>query len=386
MKKRPLLAETAALGLILAASACRKQEPPAPAPVPAVAPAPAKSVGAADENSAALPAAASPVQAAPPDFGVDYASFVKARVLEQCALKHHEDPIYAESVAVDLLLGKEYKQDLEHVFDPPAKPGAKAKPAAPLPPDTADQLAMRNKYHAAVKLADDHTATLEKVAAEVKDCLYARETGLISPELVDRYVRTFVEVACLQRQFTDGAGKFDATGHATAAAEVFARNKLPAGDVSRYGVIFGRFTSVMTKLHAAKAEKCPDPRIAEEAKQTSGEWNGQLTGDRNGSLHLNGDTGRVKGAVQWLGATVKYADGASEAQALPVEGQIGPQRVSLYGEFNGDWVRLEAKRDGTLFSGTWTAQRAGLDKFKGTWKAEKIPAAPAADAATPAAK
>ncbi|MBM4345226.1 MAG: hypothetical protein FJ100_17790 [Deltaproteobacteria bacterium] len=332
---------------------------------------------AAADAAVVLAPAPSPVEAPPPELGLNYGAFTQARVWENCALRYHEDPIVAETLAVDFLMGKPYVQNLDKVFDPPAKAAARPK----LQPDTPEQLDLRNRYHKAVALAEPHTPTQDQIAAQVKVCLYAKEIGLVPADLVERYTATFVEVACLQRQFTGPDGKLDAVAHANAAAEVFGRNRMSAGEMTRLGMVFGRYPHVQARVHAAKAQKCPDPRVAEEARRTTGEWNGNLTGDRLGALNLHADTGRLKGAVQWQGATVKYADGAAETQAIAVEGQLSGDRVTLFGDFHGDWVRLQGERKADRLSGTWQAQRAGLDKFKGDWSADRVPEA--ATAPTP---
>ena len=365
-------------------TACRKQEAPAPAKTPV----PAQAKAGDESEPVTMAAKPSATEAPPPDFGMPYDVFVGAQVLRLCAEKFHEDPDYAETAAVNHVLGKKFPVDLDHVFDAvkaPAKPGVPVK-KEPLPPDTPDQLTARNKLRFAANLAQAHTETQLKITGLVADCLYAHELGIVDPAYVERYSKTFVEIACLQRQFTDAAGKFDALGHANAAGTVFAKYGMNAGELSRLGIVLGRFASVQAQVHKSKAALCPDPRVAEEAARTTGEWNGQVKGDRNGSLQLHGNVGKVKGAVQWLGATVKYADGAAENQAIPVEGQISGDRLALYGEFNGDWIRFEGKGGGAIFSGTWQAQRGGMDKFKGTFAVEKVPAAAAPGDPTAAGK
>lgn len=367
--------------LILAAFVgCRKPEP-------VVAPtktADAPKAGAQDPQIGSAVALAAPASAAAaplPDFGITYGAFVQAHTLERCALLYHEDPMVAESLAVDNLMGKPFVPNLEHVFDAAPKPGARVKPPA-VRPDTAEQLEARNKYHHAVLLADVHTATQVTMAAILKDCVYARELGLVPVDLIDRYIATFVEVACLQRQFTDADGKTDPTGHANAAADVFNRNRMSAGEMARLGMVFGRLPKIQIKLHEVKAKRCPDPRVAAEQLRVTGEWTGQLAGDRNASLNVRGNAGTLGGSVQWLGATVKQADGASEAQAIAVQGQISGTKLTLFGEGNGDWIRLEGTRTGDSFSGSWQAQRGPVDKFKGTWSAEKAPQLPVAATAS----
>lgn len=287
-------------------------------------------------------------------------------------MQYHEDPIVAETRAVQALLGRQPVVDLSHVYDAPAKPAAKTKPAAQ-DPDTPDQLAMRQKFRASHNPAAGHAPTKAAIEARLKDCVYAPEIGLVAPELLQRYQACFVEIACSQRKHTDANGVVDATAHAQAAAAVFAANNFNAGDFARYGMIFGRFPNVQAKLHAAKAAACPDPRAQAEVARTTGEWNGSLAGERNAALNLRGDGGKVRGAVQWLGATVRYADGKPETQAIQVEGVISAQTVALFGEVAGDWVRLEGKVAGDRLEGTWTGQRAMTDKFKGNWSAQKLP-------------
>lgn len=363
--------------------ACGKKE--APAAPPASRPA---QPAAAEAPAAGLPIAASPAVAEPPppELGVPVAGYIAARILEKCALAHYEDPVKAETHAVNQLLGKPFPVNMEHVFDAPPKVPAAAKPAAKAKTvaadsDTPEQFAMRQKYRLAHPLAQAHTATVAQIQAGLTDCLYAAEVGLITSEMSDRYIKAFVEIACLQHKFTGPDGQIDATSHAQAAAAVFATAGMSAAEFARLGMIFGRFPKLQAKLHAAKAAACPDPRAVEQEKATSGEWNGQLSGERGGALHLSGTSGHIKGAVQWTGATVRYADGGSESQALPIEGNLGGDKISLFGEVGSDWVRLEGKVSGDKIEGTWTSQRSGVDKFKGTWTAEKIPAqAPAAPA------
>ena len=339
----------------------------------AVQPGPALPVGATESQ-----AAVAPPPAPPPSLPVELGAYIEARVLEQCAVQFHEDPIVAETRAVQALLGRQPVVDLSHVYDSPAKDahvrqGAKPKSAAQ-DPDTPDQLSMRQKFRASHNPAAAHAPTKAAIEGRLKDCVYAPETGLVAPELLQRYQACFVEIACLQRKHTGENGVVDATAHAQAAATVFAANNFNAGDFARYGLIFGRFPSVQAKLHAAKALACPDPRVQAEAARTTGEWNGSLAGERNAALNLRGDGGKVRGAVQWLGATVRYADGKPETQAIQVEGVISAQSVALFGETGGDWVRLEGKVVGDRLEGTWSGQRAMTDKFKGTWTAQKLPA------------
>jgi hypothetical protein len=345
--------------------------------------------------AAPLAAPASPTAAPelpPPELGVPYKDYLQARTLEKCAVAHFEDPIVAETHAVHLLMGQAFPVNMEHVFDAPkpvGKSGAKVQGAKSdavktpvLPPDTAEEFALRQKYRTANALAEAHTPTQAAVQSGLTDCIYASELGLIKPELIDRYLQAFVEIACLQRSMVGPDGKLDPLAHAQAAAAVFAKVNLSAAEFARIGMVFGRFPKIQAKLHTAKASSCPDPRIAEQAKATTGEWNGEMKGDRNASLHLNGTTGTVQGAVQWLGATVRYADGAAETQAVPISGSISSDKVSLFGQLGNDWVRLEGKFASDRIEGTWTAQRAGTQSFKGTFKGEKVPvAAPAA--ATP---
>ncbi|MBI5610819.1 MAG: hypothetical protein HY902_18215 [Deltaproteobacteria bacterium] len=379
--------------LALLAAACGKKSPPSEAPVPAK-PTEAAGPAAAPGQAEPLAEAASPAAPPTPDFGVPYPDYVKARVLEKCAVAHFEDPIQAETHAIHQLLGQPFAVHLEHVFDPPksaAKPAGKgpAKPEAKkaqLAPDTPEELAMRQKYRAAHALADAHTATQAAVQAELSECTYAPELGLIQADFVDRYAQAFVEIACLQRTMTSEGGQIDALAHAQAAAAVFAKAGFSAADFSRIGMVLGRFPKIQAKLHTAKAKSCPDPRIAEQAKASTGEWNGELKGDRNAALHLAGTTGAVNGAVQWLGATVRYADGAAETQAIPVSGSISTDKVSLFGQVGPDWVRLEGKLSGDRLEGTWTAQRAGTTAFKGTWKGEKVPSVAPTAAPAGAAK
>lgn len=371
----------AALLAVLTATACGKKEP---APAAADAPAAAKPAAEAVGLPAAASAAAAQQAVAPPDLGVPIKDYVAARALERCALQYHEDAIAAETRAVQLLLGRPALVDLSHVYDAPAKPGAKV--AARLPdPDTADQLSMRQKFRAAHNLAAAHTATQQEIDAQLVDCLYAPEIGLVPQELQTRYIDTFVEIACLQRKHTDASGQLDAVAHAQAAAAVFQAHGFNAGDFARYGMVFARFPQLQARLHGAKAKACPDPRAVAERVATTGEWNGSLAGERNAALNLRGDGGQVRGGVQWLGAAVRYADGGAEAQAIPVAGVISPEKVALFGELGSDWVRLEGKVSGDRLEGTWTAQRALQDKFKGTWSAQKLPS-DLPKAATPAAR
>lgn len=377
------LGAAALLVLTTAASACGKKDaPPAPANQAAQPNAAAAAAGA-ELPTAASPAAALPL-APPPELGMPLKDYVAARVLERCAVQYHEDSIAAETRAVQILLGRPVIVDLAHVYDAQPKPGAKAAPRQ-ADPDTPEQLSMRQKFRAAHPLADAHTPTQKDIEAQLVDCVYAPEIGLVSAELQARYIATFVDIACLQRKHTDPTGQLDAVAHAQAAATVFQTNSFNAGDFARYGMVFARFPQVQAKLHAAKAKACPDPRAVAETVATTGEWNGNLAGERNAALNLRGDGGQVKGGVQWLGATVRYANGAAEAQAIPVSGVISPEKVALFGEIGADWVRLEGKVSGDRLEGTWTAQRALKDKFKGTWTAQKLPS-DLPKAATPAAR
>lgn len=380
MNRRSSLAGLLAVASIVAlvAGCGKKADPSAGAPSAATAGSTGGATAPAELGVAGLPAPASPDQFAgalalpPPKLPVDLRAYIDARVLEQCALQYHEDPILAETRAVQLLLGRQPVTDLSHVYDPPAKPGSKTK-VATQDPDTPDQLAMRQKFRASHNPAAAHAPTKALLEAGVKDCVYAPEIGMVAPDLLQRYQNCFVEIACLQRKHTNASGQVDATAHAQAAALVFSANNFNAGDFARYGIIFGRFPNVQAKLHAAKALACPDPRALADVQRTTGEWNGSLAGDRNAALNLHGEGGKVKGAVQWLGATVRYADGSAELQAIQVEGVVSPQSVALFGESGGDWVRLEGKVVDDRLEGTWTGQRAMADKFKGTWTAQKLP-------------
>ncbi len=366
-----------AAAIVAPAAGCGKKTDPNPGAAPPAAAARGPAAAGADQPAAQLPAGSTAAEALapaapPPKLPVELQAYIDARVLEQCALQYHEDPIVAETRAVQALLGRQPVVDLEHVYDAPAKPGAKAKPPRQ-DPDTPDQLAMRQKYRASHNPAAAHAPTKALIDERLKECVYAPEIGMVAPELLQRYQNCFVEIACLQRKHTDASGQVDATAHAQAAAAVFAANNFNAGDFARYGLVFGRYPSVQAKLHAAKAKACPDPRAVADVQRTTGEWNGSLAGERNASLNLRGDGGKVQGAVQWLGATVRYANGSAEAQAIKVEGVISPQSVALFGEVGGDWLRLEGKLVGDRLEGTWTSQRAMVDKFKGTWSAQKLP-------------
>lgn len=368
-----------AVSIVAPVAGCGKKADPAQgASAPALAPAPGSpsanpgvgEMARAATASAAVAQAAPP--APPPQLPVELKAYIDARVLEQCALQYHEDQIVAETRAVQALLGRPPTTDLSHVYDPPTKPGTKTK--APLQdPDTPDQLAMRQKFRASHNPATAHAPTKAAIDAAVKDCVYAPEVGLVATELLQRYQNCFVEIACLQRKHTAENGQVDATAHAQAAAAVFTANNFNAGDFARYGILFGRFPNVQAKLHAAKSAACPDPRAVAEAQRATGEWNGSLAGDRNAALNLHGDGGKLGGAVQWLGAAVRFADGGSEVQAIKVEGVVSPTSVALFGETGGDWVRLEGKVVGDRLEGTWAGQRATMDKFKGTWTAQKLP-------------
>jgi len=371
-------AGVAIAAMVAFAPACRKDPtPPVPVPAPVLAPAPT----ANSTPPAQLPEAPSPVQAPPPDLGVPHDAFIAARTLQLCAHKYHQDEIAAETLAVNRLLGHDHPIDLDRVFDPAPKAKGKVLP----PPDTGEQLAMRTKLRSAVGLAQAHTATQEAIASAVAGCAYAPEVGLVQDALVDKYIETFVAVACLQRKHTGHDGQFDATAHAQAAGEVFRRTGMTAGEMSRYGIIMGRFPHLQARIHVAKSKACPDPRVAAEELRVTGQWSGQLTGDRTAALNLNGvGGGRIKGAVQWQGATVKWADGSAEAQALPVEGQLSGDRISLFGQVGGDWVRIEGKSRGGDLAGTWSARRADGAAFKGSFAAARVgvPAAPTPGAAT----
>ncbi len=374
-------------------SACGKREPPA---APKSTP---EQVGTTLPTPT-LPLAPPP----PPDLGMAMESFVSARLLDLCAQKYGESHEKGERLAAGLLQGRKPVVNLDLALPPdlvkPGKPGKKQKghelatlpgTISPTEPaETPEDLAARERYLKAVTLAEAHTPTQQRVAAQVEQCLYAPELGLIEQALIDRYITVFVEIACLQREMLGPDGKLDVTAHSLAAAKAFTANQFNAGDFARMGLVFGRFPVIQAQLQSQKTKRCPDPRVAEQQATSTGEWNGALTGDRNASLHLTAQAGALTGAVQWLGVK-KSDDGRPGTQpAIPVTGALSGETINLFGQVGQDWVRLSGKLQagpkGQL-TGTWQGE-VDFHKLKGAWSGERVPAVPALTApvaATPVA-
>lgn len=397
-RKLQALGLVASLGCTFLVGACGRKEPSPAAPQPQPAPPPVA--------AEATPPAPPP----PPELGVPLGAFVSARVLDLCAQKYGEKPQKGQRLAVASLLGHKPEWHLEQALQPPApavksdaKAAAKAKPE-PIevaPPESDAERKARETYVKAIPLAESHTPTQQQVAKQVQQCLYAPELGIIEQDLIDRYVKVFVEIACLQREMADAAGKLDEMAHAQAAARAFTENQFNAADFAKIGVVFGRFPVIQAQVQDKKNLRCPDPRVAAAAAVATGEWNGSLAGDRNAVLRVAAHEGQLTGSVQWLGVPAKAADGQPGTQpALPVTGVLSGQTVSLFGQVGNDWVRLSGKFDGPVgkapaksgtkapagalaagsmlaaarsISGTWQGE-VDMHKFKGTWKAERLQA------------
>ncbi len=333
--------------------------------------------GAAEGGQAApAPEAASPTVAVevpppPPELGMPYETFYGARLLQTCALKYHVADKTAERMAIEWTQGKKPELHLDAVFD---LQNPKAKPAVEPKDDEAMALA-RDKWQAAVKLADAHTPTAAKLKEQTETCLYAPEIGLIEGKTIENYINVFVGVTCAQKQFTGADGKVDDVAHAQAAAKVFTDNAMTAGEFSRYGLIFSRFPIVIQQAYAARAKKCPGatpaPTVA-APQQPSAVYNGSALGERIGSIRLEERDGKLTGAVQWQGVPQPAADGRPQPPAiLPLNGSIKGKTFTLAGETQGESFKATGKTGDTTLSGTWSNQRPE-GKSKGTFTLNQL--------------
>jgi len=379
---QPAAHRAIAICIVVAVGACGKKEAPKNAP-----------------QAAATAPAAKPEL--PPDLGMPMDTFVAARVMDLCARKGGESDEKAEMLAADVVQGKKFTMRLQDVIAMPAPPAPNARhaakgaasqaqaPAEPLPaaatpgdaataesPATIKALEI---YRKAIPLAAAHTATIQRIETETKDCAYAPEVGLIDKAFVDRYAKAFVEIACLQRTMVDKEGQPDVLGHAQAASRIFAEGGFSAGDFSRIGIVLARFPLIQGQIHTKKAAQCPDPRAAEVQSAPAVSYNGTATGARNGSLQFVAQpSGAAKvgvhGALVWAGLPPK--PGQDNENALALQGTIGGATLKLAGDRGEDWVRLEGKATAQGFAGTWTAQHK-TDKLKGKWQVNRTNAAPA---------
>ena len=300
-------------------------------------------------------------------------AFVAGRTLERCALQN------GESVAMARALGVARSRNLP-VPDAAQLAVAGTTTAAPPPLDALAAEA----WQSVVALGEAHTPTADQLDSATRGCLYASGIGILTQDVLDRYQRAFVQVACLQRQMVGPDGKLDVVAHAQAAGKVFIENGFMASGFARIGVALGNFSAVQARIHAAKADSCPDPRIAEATRAATGAFNGSLSGDRNATLQLTATAGALAGGLQWLGATATKANGQPEQAALPLAGQLAGDTVSLFGQVGNDFARLEGKRTATGLTGTWKAE-FHFRKLKGTWRAERVDPAAAPGTATPTA-
>lgn len=318
-------------------------------------------------------------------------SFVQARVLELCAQKYGEPHERAERLAVDLAQGRKPVWQLDLVFPPTPKKADKAATdkatmlaAATTTTEPAESDADRRlhkTYLDAIPLAEAHTPTQQRITQAVEQCLYAREVGLIDQPLIERYIRTFVEIACLQVEMRDATGKLDEMAHAQAAARSFQQNDWSAADFAKIGVVFGRFPVIQQQLQAKKSGRCPDPRVAAQAAVARQEWTGELKGDRNAVLNLHAAGAGLEGAAQWLGVPMRAADGRAQTQpALPLKGALSGKSISLFGQVGEDWLRLNGALKSGALEGSWQGE-VDHHKLKGTWRAAEVHDAP--QAATP---
>jgi hypothetical protein len=345
---------------------CGKREAPAPAtPQPSEA------------AQKPVPPTAPPPPPPPPELGIPLESFVSARVLDLCAQKFGEPHDKGERLAAGLLQGRKPVVNLDLALPPePVKVDKKHAKPAPLPQaatttEAPEDVTAREKYLKAVALAEAHTPTQQRVAAQVEKCLYAPELGLIEQELIDRYVATFVEIACLQRELLGPDGKLDVTAHAQAAVKVFVAHQFNAGDFARMGLVFARFPTIQGQVQSEKAKRCQDPRVEVQKAASTGEWTGGMTGDRNAALHVTAREGNLEGAVQWLGVP-KKTDVPGTQPAIPVTGALSGTTINLFGQVGNDWVRLTGKMDDKGFSGTWQGE-VDLHKLKGAFQAQRLP-------------
>jgi hypothetical protein len=323
-------------------------------------------------------------------LGLPLDSFVQARVLDLCAQKYGEPHARGERLAVDLLAGRKPVWQLDLVFAAaPAKKGDKSAALAAATttteaaPETDEDRKLHKTYLDAIPLAAAHTPTQQRVAETVDKCLYAREIGLIDQPLIERYVRTFVEIACLQVEMRDANGKLDEMAHAQAAARSFQQNAWNAADFAKVGVVFGRFPVIQQQLQTKKAARCPDPRVAAQEAVARQEWTGDLKGDRNAVLNLHATGGGLEGAAQWLGVPMRADDGRAQTQpALPLKGALSGKSISLMGQVGDDWLRLTGGLKNGALEGSWQGE-VDHHKLKGTWRAQEV--TPPPTAATPTA-
>ncbi len=311
--------------------------------------------------------------------------FHGARLLQRCALKYGVAERTAERLAIEWTKGNKPELHLDAVFQ---KADPKAKPAPEPKEDHAADLE-REKWRATVRLAEGHTATAAELKDETETCLYAPEVGLIEGKTIESYVKVFVDVTCLQKQFAPVDGKTDDLAHAQAAAKIFQDNGMTAGEFSRYGVIFARFPIVIQQAYGARAQKCPDTEGAKTVgaqAAPSAVYNGSVTGERNASVRLENRDGKLTGAVQWQGVPPAAPDGRPQPPAiLPLSGTLNGSAFTVSGEAQGETFKLSGKIEDKVISGTWTNQRPGPDgKSKGSFKGDKLSGvAPVAPAAAP---
>lgn len=349
------------LALTAPTEACSRQTQPAALPPPPTA--------TANANAPVAPTPPPP----PPDLGMPLDAFLAGRTLERCALANGEAVPVARALGVARSHGQAVPDAAEL-----AATGTTADAPAPLDPLAAEA------WQATVALGEAHTPTAVRLDTATHDCLYAPAVGILTADLLERYQQAFVAIACLQRQLAGPDGKLDVVAHAHAAGKVFTEKGFKASGFARIGVALGNFPAVQSRIHAAKAESCPDPRIAEAARAGTGAFNGSLSGDRNATLQLTAAAGALTGGLQWLGATARKANGQPEQAALPLAGQVAGDTVSLFGQAGGDWARLEGKRLPTGLTGTWKAE-FNFRKLKGTWRAERVEPTAAPGIATPTA-
>jgi hypothetical protein len=343
----------------------------------------------------------------PPPLGLDRDKFIEARLWQRCAEKHGATPADARAVAVRLLAGKRF-EPLEPAADTPAKaaeapagdgkapaaepkggePGDKA-PAAAVeeakeanadrrkPLDEAE-LQVAAKLDAAIKVAPQHEGLNEAIDAKVADCMYHPRQGLITPEVVERYVKTFVDVACMQQEMRDDKGRLDPVAHARAAAEAFVKRGFTAASFRDLGVDLSGFARVQAAAHEARRGRCPDPREALAKEASNGRYVGRVTGKRKGELTFKASSGKVEGTLSLKG----------DERSFKLQGVVGAQGANLFTRDGMDFLRFVASRDSKgRLKGTWSGE-LGHKKVKGTWTYERPPTpkpAPKAAATPPAA-
>lgn len=315
------------------------------------------------------PAAVAKAPEAPlPDLGYPLETFYPARLLQKCVMKYGVAEKVAERMAIDWTEGKKPEVNLDAVL-------LKTKPVAkPEVPDDHRMELMREKWRNAVRLAEEHTATAEKLKAETETCLYAPEVGMIEGKTIDTYVKVFVDVTCLQKSLTVD-GKVDDVQHAQAAAKIFTENGMTAGEFSRYGLIFARFPVVVQKQYAERGKKCPDdknPQVLAPPPAPTAIYNGGVEGERIGAIRLEVREGKLTGAVQWQGVPPPAPDGRPQGVAiLPLNGTINAKTYQVSGDMQGETFKLQGKVEAAGLTGTWTNVRPD-GKAKGTFKAELL--------------